>query len=99
MPQYKDFLIIHPKKGNIKLGKLSHNELCRYCFNFILECKRLQQEFGKIKGVDPTSPAMQKMTKLVTSMSDEDLEQIIQAKIPFVSGIAISEKVRRKFQK
>ena len=30
---------------------------------------------------------------------DEDLEQIIQAKIPFVSGIAISEKVRRKFQK
>jgi hypothetical protein len=44
MPQYKDFLIIHPKKGNIKLGKLSHNELCRYCFNLILECSRLQQE-------------------------------------------------------
>ena len=63
------------------------------------QIKRLQQEFGKIKRVDPTSPAMQKMTKLVTSMSDEDLEQIIQAKIPFVSGIAISEKVRRKFQK
>ena len=63
------------------------------------QIKRLQQEFGKIKRVDPTSPAMQKMTKLVTGMSDEDLEQIIQAKIPFVSGIAISEKVRRKFQK
>ncbi len=44
MPQYKDFIIIHPKKGNIKLGKLSHNELCRYCFNLILECSRLQQE-------------------------------------------------------
>ena len=41
---------------------------------------------------------MQKMTKLVTSMSDEDLEVIIQAKIPFVSGIAVSEKVRRKFE-
>ena len=62
------------------------------------QIKKLQQEFGKIKRVDPTSPAMQKMTKLVTSMSDEDLEVIIQAKIPFVSGIAISEKVRRKFQ-
>ena len=62
------------------------------------QIKNLQQEFGKIKRVDPTSPAMQKMTKLVTGMSDEDLEVLCQAKIPFVSGIAVSEKVRRKFQ-
>ena len=62
------------------------------------QIKKLQQEYGKIKRVDPTSPAMQKMTKLVTSMSDEDLEVLCQAKIPFVSGIAVSEKVRRKFQ-
>ena len=62
------------------------------------QIKNLQQEFGKIKRVDPTSPAMQKVTKLVTGMSDADLDVIIQAKIPFVSGIAISERVRRKFQ-
>ena len=63
------------------------------------QIKRLKQEFGKIKRVDPTSPAMQKVTKLVTGMSDEDLDVIVQAKIPFVSGIAVSERVRRKFQK
>ena len=44
MPQYKDFEVTHPRKGKIKLGKLSHNELCRYCFNLILECSRLQQQ-------------------------------------------------------
>tara|TARA_R110002020_G_C15835081_1_gene734618 strand:+ start:307 stop:492 length:186 start_codon:yes stop_codon:yes gene_type:complete len=41
MPQYKDFLVEHPKKGKIKLGKLSHNELCRYTFNLIIQCSNL----------------------------------------------------------
>ena len=31
------------------------------------QIKKLQQEFGKIKRVDPTSPAMQKVTKLVVT--------------------------------
>jgi len=44
MPQYKDFIIIHPRKGKIKLSQLSHNEMCRYCFNLIIECSRLREE-------------------------------------------------------
>ncbi len=43
-PQWKEWIITHPKKGKIPLGKLSHNELCRFCFNLILECSRLQHE-------------------------------------------------------
>ncbi len=49
MPQYKDWLVEHPKKGQIKIGKLSHNELCRYAFNLLLECSRLRFELDQIK--------------------------------------------------
>ena len=59
----------------------------------------LRKEFGKIDRVDPTSPTMQKLTKLIKGMSDEDLEEIKKAKIPFVSGIALSEIVMRRFRK
>tara|TARA_Y100000401_G_C8323033_1_gene226539 strand:- start:705 stop:887 length:183 start_codon:yes stop_codon:yes gene_type:complete len=49
MPQYKDWLVEHPKKGKIKIGKLSHNELCRYAFNLLLECSRLRFELDQFK--------------------------------------------------
>ena len=35
---------MHPRKGKIKLSQLSHNEMCRYCFNLIIECSRLREE-------------------------------------------------------
>ena len=44
MPQYKDWLVDHPRKGKIPIGKLSHNELCRFAFNLLLECSRLRHE-------------------------------------------------------
>ena len=50
MPQYKDWLVDHPKKGKIKIGTLSHNELCRYAFNLLLECSRLRYELEKRGG-------------------------------------------------
>ena len=50
MPQYKDWLVDHPKKGKIKIGKLSHNELCRYAFNLLIECARLTYELEKRGG-------------------------------------------------
>ena len=63
------------------------------------QIKNLKTEFGKIDRVDPTSPTMQKLTKMIKGMSDEDLEEIKKAKIPFVSGIALSEIVMRRFRK
>ena len=50
MPQYKDWLVDHPKKGKIKIGKLSHNELCRYAFNLLIEYSRLTYELEKRGG-------------------------------------------------
>jgi len=44
MAQYKDFMVLHPKKGKIPLGKLSHNELCRYAFGLIIRCSQLEDK-------------------------------------------------------
>jgi hypothetical protein len=33
---YKDWVVNHPKKGKVKLGKLSHNELCRFTFDLYI---------------------------------------------------------------
>jgi len=33
---YKDWIVNHPKKGKIPLGKLSHNELCRFTFDLYI---------------------------------------------------------------
>ena len=63
------------------------------------QIKRLRQEFGKINKVDPESPTMRKLRDMIKAMSDDDLEEIKNAKIPFVSGIALSEIVRRRFEK
>jgi len=45
---YKDWIVEHPDKGKIKLGKLSHNELCRFCFGLYkdnLELEKLVKSF------------------------------------------------------
>ena len=43
MSTYKDWIVEHPKKGKIKLGKLSHNELCRFVFDLYI----MNQEMSK----------------------------------------------------
>jgi len=63
MPQYKDWLVDHPKKGKIKIGKLSHNELCRYAFNLLLECSRLRYELEK-RGGDKSSEDAEDVSEL-----------------------------------
>ena len=36
MATYKDWVVNHPKKGKVKLGKLSHNDVCRFCFELYI---------------------------------------------------------------
>ena len=43
MASYKDWIVQHPKKGKIPLGKLSHNELCRFTFDLYV----MNQEMNK----------------------------------------------------
>lgn len=39
----KDYIVQHVKKGPIKLGTLSHNELCRAVVELIEKNKELQE--------------------------------------------------------
>tara|TARA_R100000656_G_C3927975_1_gene124192 strand:- start:206 stop:412 length:207 start_codon:yes stop_codon:yes gene_type:complete len=44
MATYKDWIVEHPKKGKIKLGKLSHNELCRFTFDLYIMNQEMSQK-------------------------------------------------------
>ena len=44
MATYKDWTVEHPKKGKIKLGKLSHNELCRFTFDLYIMNQEMSQK-------------------------------------------------------
>ena len=44
MATYKDWVVEHPKKGKIKLGKLSHNELCRFTFDLYIMNQEMSQK-------------------------------------------------------
>lgn len=68
MPQYKDWLVEHPKKGKIPLGKLSHNELCRFAFNLIVECSRLNFEVGQWSSGQKTKGDSSKSAKNVPEL-------------------------------
>ena len=46
MAPYKDWVVNHPKKGKIKLGKLSHNDVCRFCFELFI---KNQEQDKKLK--------------------------------------------------
>ena len=51
MATYKDWVVEHPKKGKVKLGKLSHNELCRFTFDLYIMNQEMSQklkEFVKL---------------------------------------------------
>ena len=44
MATYKDWIVEHPKKGKVKLGKLSHNELCRFTFDLYIMNQEMSQK-------------------------------------------------------
>ena len=44
MASYKDWIVDHPKKGKIKLGKLSHNELCRFAFDLYVMNQEMNEK-------------------------------------------------------
>lgn len=60
---------------------------------------KLKNEYGKITSVDPSQPTYKKLTSFLDRLSDEQLKQLAQAKIKFVSGLALNRVNRRKMQK
>jgi len=48
----------------------------------------LRKGYGKINFVDPSLPAYQKLTLFLDNMTQDQLKQLADAKIKFVSALA-----------
>lgn len=60
---------------------------------------KLKQEYGKLKTVDPGSPTYSKLTNFLDGLSTEQLQQMVDARIPFLKGLALNRINRRKKDK
>lgn len=60
---------------------------------------KMRKEYGNIGKVDPSQPTYKKLTALLDKLTDEQLKQLAQAKIKFVSGLALNRVNRRKMNK
>ena len=54
------------------------------------QVKKLRAEYGKIDRIDPTSKGYEKLDAMLEKMSTKELEILIDAKIKFVSSLALS---------
>ena len=66
-----------------------------------VQLKALKKAFTKVKRtekrIDPDSQVIQSIAELIKGLKDIDLEKLKAEKIPFVSALATTELVRRKF--
>ena len=66
-----------------------------------VQLKALKKAFIKVKRtekrIDPDSQVIQSIAELIKGLKDIDLEKLKAEKIPFVSALATTELVRRKF--
>ena len=59
------------------------------------QIKKLQDAWATVDRIDPTQPTYKKLDKMLEKMSVEDLEKIVDAKIKFVSSLALAKVVRK----
>ncbi len=60
-----------------------------------VQLKKLQDAWATVDRIDPTQPTYKKLDKMLEKMSVEDLEKIVDAKIKFVSSLALAKVVRK----
>ena len=60
------------------------------------QIKRLRDAWGTVERIDPTSNTYKKLDAMLEKMSIKELEIIIDAKIKFVSSLALAKVVRKK---
>ena len=60
------------------------------------QVKKLKDSWATVDRIDPTSKTYKKLDDMLENMSTEDLEKIIDAKIKFVSSLALAKVVRKK---
>ncbi len=59
------------------------------------QIKKLQDAWATVDRMDPTQPTYKKLDKMLEKMSVEDLEKIVDAKIKFVSSLALAKSIRK----
>jgi hypothetical protein len=59
------------------------------------QIKKLRDAWATVDLIDPTQPTYKKLDKMLEKMSVEDLEKIVDAKIKFVSSLALAKVVRK----
>lgn len=52
------------------------------------QIKRLREGFAKLERIDPCGPTYPKLTQMLDEMSQEQLEQVRNAKIKFLGNLA-----------
>ena len=60
------------------------------------QIKKLRDAWGTVERIDPTSNTYKKLDAMLEKMSIKELEIIIDAKIKFVSSLALAKVVRKK---
>ena len=60
------------------------------------QIKKLRDAWGTVERIDPTGNTYKKLDAMLEKMSIEELEIIIDAKIKFVSSLALAKVVRKK---
>jgi len=60
---------------------------------------KLRNDYGKLNRVDPSKPAYKKLTDLLDGLTKEQLKQLVDAKIKFVSKLALNRYNRQKTSK
>ena len=60
---------------------------------------RMRKEYSSLGTIDPSQPTYKRLTELLDNMSDEQLKQLAQAKIKFVSSLALNRVNKRKMKK
>jgi len=59
---------------------------------------RMRKEYSSLGTIDPSQPTYKRLTELLDNMSDEQLKQLAQAKIKFVSSLALNRVNKRKMK-
>ncbi|QIG74771.1 hypothetical protein EVC12_136 [Rhizobium phage RHph_I42] len=54
----------------------------------------LRREYGKLNGIDPSSPSYKKLVGLLDKLPRKDLQKLVDAQIKFISPIALNRVMR-----
>ena len=58
------------------------------------QLEQLRKSYGTLTKIDPASPHYQKLIKLLNSLTQEQLKQLLLANIPFISILAKNRIVK-----